>query len=67
MHETVYILDGQVHSEYDGRKRTLGPGSVAFFPAGAKARWHVPSHVRKSFHVSQPSFLNRALRRVLYD
>lgn len=64
--ETVYILDGEVHIEYDGRKRSLVPGSVAFFPAGAKARWHVASHVRKSFHVSQPSFLNRALRRVLY-
>jgi uncharacterized cupin superfamily protein len=66
--ETVYILDGQVHIDYDdGHKRTLTPGSVAFFPAGSKASWHIPHSVKKSFHLSHPSRLKRIIRSALYS
>lgn len=65
--ETVYILDGLVNVEYAGTVHTLRPGSVAFFPAGMSAVWHVPERVRKSYTLVQPGLLRRALRRALFS
>ena len=46
--ETVHIISGEVFvTDEDGLERRLGPGDMAFFPAGSSSMWHVPSHVRK--------------------
>jgi uncharacterized protein len=46
--ETVHIISGEVFvTDEDGLERRLGPGDMAFFPAGSSSMWHVPSRVRK--------------------
>lgn len=46
--ETVHIIEGSVTIE-DGHSplKKLGPGDVAFFPAGSHAVWTVDKYVRK--------------------
>lgn len=46
--ETVHIISGEVFvSDEKGGTRRLGPGDMAFFPAGSRSTWHVPAEVRK--------------------
>ena len=46
--ETVHIISGEVFVTDDGgAERRLGPGDMAFFPAGSASTWRVPSEVRK--------------------
>ncbi|MDE2363064.1 MAG: DUF861 domain-containing protein [Hyphomicrobiales bacterium] len=46
--ETVDIVDGEVFvTDEKNVERRLGPGDVAYFPAGAWSVWRVPDHVRK--------------------
>ncbi|HEY1240421.1 MAG TPA: cupin domain-containing protein [Bryobacteraceae bacterium] len=46
--ETVVIISGEVFvTNETGEERRLGPGDLAFFPAGSSSRWRVPVHVRK--------------------
>lgn len=46
--EIVTVLDGEVFlTDKSDVERRLGPGDVAFFPAGADVLWRVPDHVRK--------------------
>jgi len=46
--EVVVITSGEVYiTDNKGEERWLGPGDVAFFPAGSSAVWRVPQHVRK--------------------
>jgi uncharacterized protein len=46
--ETVHIVEGSVIvSDGASPPQKLEPGSVAFFPAGTQARWHVENYVRK--------------------
>jgi uncharacterized protein len=46
--ETLYILEGEVFvtNERDEVRR-LGPGDLAFFPAGSDSVWHVTKDIRK--------------------
>jgi uncharacterized protein len=46
--ETLYILEGEVFvtNEKDEVRR-LGPGDLAFFPAGSHSVWHVTKDLRK--------------------
>ena len=46
--ETLYILEGEVFvtNEKDEVRR-LGPGDVAFFPAGSDSVWRVTKDIRK--------------------
>jgi hypothetical protein len=46
--ETVHIISGEVYitNERDEVCR-LGPGDMAFFPAGSRSTWRVPVEVRK--------------------
>ena len=46
--ETLYILEGEVFvtNEKDEVRR-LGPGDLAFFPAGSQSVWHVTKDLRK--------------------
>jgi uncharacterized protein len=46
--ETVHIVEGSVTvSDGVSPPQLLVPGSVAFFPAGTTALWHVETYVRK--------------------
>jgi uncharacterized protein len=46
--ETVHVLSGEVFvTDGDGIERRLGPGDMAFFPAGSRSLWRVPCAVRK--------------------
>jgi uncharacterized cupin superfamily protein len=45
--ETVHILEGEVVVDDGSGPRTLRAGDVAFFPAGAWARWEVAAYVKK--------------------
>jgi uncharacterized cupin superfamily protein len=53
--ETVHIIDGSVIvTDGDGATMTLGPGDIAFFPAGSSAHWHVENYVRKVAYCQKP-------------
>ena len=46
--ETVTVILGEVFiSTAKDDERRLGPGDMAFFPAGSSAEWRVPDRVRK--------------------
>ncbi len=46
--EMLYVIAGEVFvTDENGGVRRLGPGDMAFFPAGARSVWHVPHEVRK--------------------
>jgi uncharacterized protein len=46
--ETVHIISGEVFiTDQTGQERRLGPGDMAFFPAGCRSTWRVPVAVRK--------------------
>ncbi|MGA2125831.1 MAG: cupin domain-containing protein [Xanthobacteraceae bacterium] len=46
--ETVHVISGEVWvTNEDGVERRLGPGAMAFFPAGSSSVWRVPTEVRK--------------------
>jgi uncharacterized protein len=68
--EIAHIISGSVViTDEHGEERRLGPGDMAFFPAGSTSTWHVPVRVRKLavLHHAMPvplSFALRALRRV---
>jgi uncharacterized protein len=46
--ETVHVISGEVWiTNEDDVERRLGPGDMAFFPAGSTSLWRVPAEVRK--------------------
>jgi uncharacterized cupin superfamily protein len=46
--ETVHIISGEVFvTNEKGEECRLGPGDMAFFPAGSRSTWRVPVEVRK--------------------
>jgi uncharacterized protein len=46
--EMVHVISGEVFvTDEVGVERRLGPGDMAFFPAGSRSLWHVPVAVRK--------------------
>jgi uncharacterized protein len=46
--EMLHIISGEVFvTDESGTERRLGPGDMAFFPAGSRSLWHVPVAVRK--------------------
>jgi uncharacterized protein len=46
--ETVHIVSGEVFvANETGEECRLGPGDMAFFPAGSRSTWRVPVAVRK--------------------
>ena len=46
--ETVVLLSGEVFiSNGKGEERRLGPGDMAFFPAGSSCTWRITNSVRK--------------------
>jgi uncharacterized protein len=46
--ETLHIISGEVFvTDEKGDVHRLGPGDMAFFPAGSHSVWHVTKEVRK--------------------
>ncbi len=46
--ETLYVIEGGVVvKDAAGTTRCLSVGDTIFFPAGARAEWHVENYVRK--------------------
>jgi uncharacterized protein len=46
--EMVHVISGEVFvTDESGTERRLGPGDMAFFPAGSRSLWRVPVAVRK--------------------
>jgi len=46
--ETMHVVSGEVFvTNHDGAECRLGPGDMAFFPAGSRSQWRVPCAVRK--------------------
>lgn len=54
--EVVTVIDGEVFvDDHVHGARRLGPGDVAFFPAGARTTWCVPDHLRKIATLKRPA------------
>ena len=46
--ETIYVIEGGVViRDAGGAARRLSAGDTIFFPAGARAEWHVVDYIRK--------------------
>lgn len=46
--ETIYVIEGgMVVKDFGGTERRLKAGDTIFFPAGARAEWHVENYIRK--------------------
>ena len=63
--EFLHIMSGEVFvTDEKGSVRRLGPGDMAFFPAGSHSIWHVPHEVKKLAicHQHMPSLFGFALR-----
>ena len=46
--ETLMVIDGEAFITDEKRQeRRLGPGDLAFFPAGSSSIWRVPERIRK--------------------
>ena len=56
--ETITVLEGEVFIRDENARvlpeRRLGPGDVAFFPAGARTVWRVPDRLRKVSTLTRP-------------
>ncbi|MFZ6774267.1 cupin domain-containing protein [Undibacterium sp. SXout7W] len=63
--EAVYILEGAVEIDYQGKKLHLKPGDTAFFRAGTTALWHVPQHIKKTWTLYDAGKPARALATLL--
>jgi uncharacterized cupin superfamily protein len=69
--ETVHVISGEVFvTNGEGQERRLGPGDMAFFPAGSSSLWRVPSSVRKlavcRHSLPQPlGYMLRAWKKVI--
>ena len=57
-------LDVVFITDHKGAERRLGPGDMAFFPAGSKSTWRVPVEVRKlaTCRQAMPGLFGFALR-----
>jgi uncharacterized cupin superfamily protein len=66
--ETIYVLEGGVVvRDHGGAARRLRAGDTIFFPAGARAEWHVEDYIRKIAFCRMPLpqpvvFAKRGLR-----
>lgn len=53
--EFLHIMSGEVFvTDEKGDVRRLGPGDMAFFPAGGHSIWHVPHEIKKLAICKQP-------------
>ena len=53
--ETIYVIKGGVVvKDVAGVSRRLSAGDTIFFPAGARAEWHVEDYIRKIAFCREP-------------
>jgi len=53
--ETIYVIEGGVViRDQAGGARRLSAGDTIFFPAGARAEWHVEDYIRKIAFCREP-------------
>jgi uncharacterized protein len=53
--ETIVVISGEVFiTDNNDQERRLGPGDVAFFPAGSSCKWRITSKLRKVAVLRQP-------------
>jgi uncharacterized protein len=70
--EMLHIISGEVFvTNEKGEVVRLGPGDMAFFPAGSVSAWHVPDHVLKiavcRHRMLRPfGYLLRAWNKIFY-
>jgi uncharacterized protein len=76
--EAVIVISGTAvllgtNGDTDVKTRTIGPGDLAFFPAGTTAKWRVDEYIRKIAVLREPVWRpigmglkvwNKALRSV---
>ncbi len=66
--ETIYVIKGGVVvRDVAGAARRLSAGDTIFFPAGARAEWHVEDYIRKIAFCREPlpqsvAFVRRGYR-----
>lgn len=63
--ESIYVLEGGVDIEYQGKKFSLKPGESAFFRAGTTALWHVPKGIRKTWTLHDAGKPARGIASIL--
>ncbi|MES2040957.1 MAG: cupin domain-containing protein [Pseudomonadota bacterium] len=63
--ESIYVLEGGVDIEYEGKKFSLKPGDTVLFRAGTTALWHVPKGIRKSWTLHDAGKPARGLASLL--
>jgi uncharacterized cupin superfamily protein len=62
--ETIYVINGGVVvKDFGGAARRLTAGDTIFFPAGARAEWHVEVYIRKIAFCRTPLPRSVALAR----
>jgi hypothetical protein len=65
--ETIYVIEGGVLvKDLGGVARRLSAGDTIFFPAGARAEWHVENYIRKFALIRSPLPRPLALARRSY-
>jgi uncharacterized cupin superfamily protein len=62
--EAVYVLEGSVNIDYQGKQFTLKAGESAFFRAGTTAVWQVPQHIKKTWTLYDAGKPARGLARL---
>lgn len=62
--ETVYVLEGEVKIDYQGKQFTLHPGDTAVFHGGTTATWTVDRYLKKTYTLHNPGPLGRLWRQV---
>lgn len=60
--EVVYVLEGEVQVNYQGKDFALHPGDTATFHGGTRSTWTVPSYVKKAYTLHNPGPLGRFWR-----
>jgi uncharacterized cupin superfamily protein len=63
--EWLHVIEGEGEIEYLGARYPIGPGSTAYFPAGAMTRWTVPNRIFKTFTLHDPERTTRWVRQAL--
>ncbi|MCE1174502.1 MAG: cupin domain-containing protein [Propionibacteriales bacterium] len=60
--EVVYVIEGEVQVNYQGRDFTLHPGDTAAFHGGTRSVWTVDTFVKKAYTLHNPGPLGRLWR-----
>ena len=63
--EAVYILEGSVDLDYQGKQFTLNAGDTALFRAGTSAVWHAPNYLKKTWTIYDAGKPARGLAKIL--